>query len=131
MFQSCFRLHRHVRNYANEKVVLANHRTRIRGLSANCVTAGFAWLLKRPDNAAGRAYVFRPTVTARTKCTSGLRHIWAAIGLLLKSQLREYDILTFGDSILRKRERLTKLFAYIISVILTAYTLHYTHASVV
>jgi hypothetical protein len=45
MFQSCFRLHRHVRNYANEKVVLANHRTRSRGLSANCVTAGFAWLL--------------------------------------------------------------------------------------
>jgi hypothetical protein len=28
MFQSCFRLHRHVRNYPNEKVVLANHSTR-------------------------------------------------------------------------------------------------------
>jgi hypothetical protein len=41
MFQSCFRLHRHVRNYANEKVVLANHRTRSRGLEHELRDGGF------------------------------------------------------------------------------------------
>jgi hypothetical protein len=52
MFQSCFRLHRHVCNYANEKVVLANHRTRSRELRDGGFRVVVDTFIRDPDKQA-------------------------------------------------------------------------------